>query len=836
MLIQRFFYVVCLILFCTSCTERNPAPNVSSESAQAFFQGDAVNNRTQVGILQTFEVIAPPNQQQRATGALTPVDLGQVSVLHSIGDVKITNNAPINGFPLGETAVVWTAVDSMGNTADAIQIVKVDAGVACSTSELFFQQRVWPVLDQYCMECHTANKVSSGLNFLDASASRYLEQNYLHMKSSSALLDNNGKSVFLNKVSNKNNNHGGKLILSEISEDYQILASMVDRFSLCEQINISPLELVLLNPVQQLRKTTLALAGRLPTINELAIVNSAPSSNDVKNQMGLIIDALFTEKSFYQRLKEIYNDLLLTDAFKNDARALGLSLNDFDNRNYFGTTELMQRGYNGTDSNRLRDFANYGVSQAPLELISYVVKNDLPFTQILTADYVMVNPYSATIFNANVVGESNFNFTYGADWNLFDFERFLPAQLVDNKARVIPHAGILTTLPFLSRYPSSSTNLNRKRARYVFKYFLDTDVEGLADRGGLDLGNVIGQFPTLEDPQCKVCHDVLDPVAGLFKNWNIKGRYLGNNLNWLHTRQPQEMLAPGMNTLPENTLPDSDSASSLRWLAYRISADNRFVNSTVKTIFKGFTGIDVAVDPVFYQALKTSFINQNFNLKKIIKEIVLSPYFLASNALSSSPVNETSHVGTAHLLTPEQLDRKIKAIFNEKQWLSPSKRHLLSEDSYLLLYGGIDSVEITQRTTQATSIIAGVQARIANQLACEVVPLDFSRALTQRELFPFVDIFQVPDNAINTSLIKQNIQYLFSKILGQELLSTDPEVERVYGLFVTVMTSINTNYISQDCRADLSPTSPIVLDELHTVSAWMAVVNYMLRDYYFLYE
>jgi len=835
-LFQRFYSVVCLILICVSCAEHNSATNDSPESAQAFSQGDAVNNRTQVGVLQTFEVVAPPNQQQRATGILTPINLGQLSVLHSIGDVEITNNAPLNGFPLGDTVVVWSAVDSMGNAADAVQIVSVNVGVACSTSELFFQQRVWPVINQYCMECHTANKVSSGLNFVDAGVVDFLQRNFLHMKNSSALLDNNNESVFLNKVTNKNNDHGGELILPAISKEYQILVGMIDRFGVCEQINILPSELVLLSPVQQLRKTTLALAGRLPTASEFALINNAVSSIEVKEQMSLIIDSLLLEASFYQRLKEIYNDLLLTDAFKNDAKALGLPLNDFDNRNYFGTTELMQQGYNGTDSNRLREYANFGLSQAPLELISYVVKNDLPFIEILTADYVMVNPYSATIFGANVIGESNFNFTYGADWNLFDYNRFLPAKLVDNKSRVIPHAGILTTLPFLSRYPSSSTNLNRKRARYVFQYFLDTDVEGLTDRGGLNLDNIVGQFPTLEDPQCKICHDVLDPIAGLFKNWNVKGRYLGNNLNWLHVRQPQEMLAPSFNILPENALPDSDSASALRWLAYKISIDNRFVSSTVKTVFKGFAGIDIADDPVFYQSLKSLFINQNFNLKKLIKEIVFSSYFLASNALVSMPIDQINDVGTAHLLTPEHLDRKIKAVFNEKQWLSPSKRQLLSGDSYLLLYGGIDSNEITQRTTQATSIIAGVQARIANQLACELVPLDFNKSLTQRELFPFVGIHQVPDNALNTSLIKQNIEYLFWKVLGQELLPTDPEVERAYGLFLSVIASVRGNNISQDCSADLLPTNPIVLDELHTVRAWMAIVNYLLRDYYFLYE
>jgi len=365
---------------------------------------------------------------------------------------------------------------------------------------------------------------------------------------------------------------------------------------------------------------------------------------------------------------------------------------------------------------------------------------------------------------------------------------------------------------------------------------LDTDVEGLASRGGLDLGRVIGQFPTLQDPQCKVCHDVLDPVAGLFKNWNITGRFLGNNKNWLHTRTPQEMLSPGYNDLPSDVLPESESGTALHWLATKISTDGRFVDSTIKTIYNGFSGMDITDDPVFYQSLRTLFTTQNFNLKKLIKAIVVGTNFLADNSAQLSVVDQFNGAGTAHLLTPEQLDRKIKAIFNNKQWISPSKRHLLSEDSYLLLYGGIDSKEITERTTQATSIIAGIQKRIANQLACEMVPLDLNTDLDQRKLFPFVTANHVPDNSDNTRLIKQNIQYLFSHILGRDLSIADIEINHVYALFVSVIGAINTVGIENKCQGDLLATNPIVVDGTHTVRAWMAVVNFMLRDYYFLYE
>ena len=37
----------------------------------------------------------------------------------------------------------------------------------------------------------------------------------------------------------------------------------------------------------------------------------------------------------------------------------------------------------------------FGFRRAPLELIAHVVENDRPYTEILTADYIMANPFAA---------------------------------------------------------------------------------------------------------------------------------------------------------------------------------------------------------------------------------------------------------------------------------------------------------------------------------------------------------------------------------------------------------------------------------------------------------
>ena len=45
----------------------------------------------------------------------------------------------------------------------------------------------------------------------------------------------------------------------------------------------------------------------------------------------------------------------------------------------------------------------YGaIDSAPLELIAHVVENDLPYSEILTADYTMVNWFTQQVFRSDV--------------------------------------------------------------------------------------------------------------------------------------------------------------------------------------------------------------------------------------------------------------------------------------------------------------------------------------------------------------------------------------------------------------------------------------------------
>ncbi len=171
-----------------------------------------------------------------------------------------------------------------------------------------------------------------------------------------------------------------------------------------------------------LRNAALHLVGRLPSTAEEALVTQ-------KGEAGLrqALDGMLEEDAFYARLAEIFNDVLHTNRYlsTNGAEAaIGLMRRFPTARWYDPGVDLR-----GSDFTVNRATTNNSVATEPLELIEYVVRNNKPMTEILTANYFMVNGYSAKSY-----GITDVNFT-----NEWDPNEFRPAVLPGT-----PHAGILS--------------------------------------------------------------------------------------------------------------------------------------------------------------------------------------------------------------------------------------------------------------------------------------------------------------------------------------------------------------------------------------------------------
>lgn len=743
---------------------------------------------------------------------------GSVAVLVGPTTARPTFTPDVAGAYIAQLVVNDGQINSAADTVTITVSAPPVPVVSCDSLKSEFQTVTWgQVLRPSCVNCHAG--VSAFLLYPETTAG-FNDLNFNSFKVEAAKNGSGNVPLILRKATNQDP-HSGGAIMAQGSANYLSLSDMINKTRTCTTAVTTGV--IHGSGYNRLRKATLGLAGRLPTAAEEAAVNAAGTEDAaITSAINILLDAVMTENAFYTRVKEIYNDMLLTDYYNVNTRALAeLDKSNFANVDYFESGNLS--GYSDTDVGALQRNANYGVAKAPLELVAHVVRNNRPFTEIVTANYVMVNSYSATIYGAIIPG---FTFTNGDAVTAHDPNEFREARLTDMNNRVYEHSGILSSLPFLGRYPSTSTNRNRARTRYTYLYFLDTDIQGLADRSGLDFSNVIGTVPTLTDPQCTVCHNVMDPVAGLYKNWSTSGTFRGN-ATWYSTA---EMRAPGFTAADRTTtsLPSAENATALQFLGRNIAADGRFAVATVKTVLRGLMGRDAAQDAALVEQLSARFVSGGYNFKSLIKDVVASNSFKAINlGVNENPDNYVT-VGAPILSTPEQLDRKVAAIFGGYQWRSPSG-NMLSGDTFRLLYGGINSMEVTVRTQEPTSVMASIQERIAYQTACSAVPTDFARAASSRVLFPGVVVTDIPDNAAGTDRIKQNIIYLHKRILGEELSVTDPEITRTYNLFEAVWNSTTGTTLPTDCGGGAADTN-------RTMRSWMAVVSYLMMDYKFLFE
>jgi hypothetical protein len=190
-------------------------------------------------------------------------------------------------------------------------------------------------------------------------------------------------------------------------------------------------------------------------------------------------------------------------------------------------------------------------------------------------------------------------------------------------------------------------------------------------------------------------------------------------------------------------------------------------------------------------------------------------------------------LGLVRMLAPEQVERKVAAIFG-KGWgrLTPGDGKLD------MLYGGIDSKEVTERAADPSGAMGAIQRILANDVACKQTALDFSRAPSDRRLFPHIEPDVVPGSAEADAQIRRAIVHLHQRLLGRLDAPDAAEVTRTFELFAGIVSDAagKKGFEKQEiysCRQNLVQPVP---DPNYTVRAWRAVVTYLLRRQEFLYE
>ena len=464
-----------------------------------------------------------------------------------LGAEQLEAGRGLNG-ALGDGAKKWRLEVSANQPIEVMSLLSSPTGHLTNLStvpapgktaaEVFAERISGPIVQGKCIVCHIPGGLAAvtRLHFVGASNADHVAHNLGVFENFVSEVED-GATLILNKIQGVA--HGGGVQVAAGTPEFAdmerflgLLGAGVESASLTPQTLFDTVTLA--PPRKVLRRAALIFAGRTPTEAEYAAVEGGGLA-----ALRATIRGLMTGPEFHEFLIRAANDRLLTDregnvidnhkfvAFSNEEYRLKAAAHaSGDERDRF-TLDQWIFG------------VAYGTSRASLELIAHVVEHDLPYTEILTADYIMANPQVASAYGASTKfddPEDPHEFkpsklvSYYREGDDFRYE-YVPAldavRIIDPGTLITgyPHAGILNTTVFLRRYPTTPTNRNRARSRWTYYHFLGVDIEKSASRTTDPVALADTNNPTMHNPACTVCHRILDPVAGAFQNYGDVGYY-----------------------------------------------------------------------------------------------------------------------------------------------------------------------------------------------------------------------------------------------------------------------------------------------------------------------
>jgi len=719
----------------------------------------------------------------------------------------------------------------------------ITTGNDCTTVPDLFTKTVWPSVRGICVDCHNPGGVANNTRLVFSQDADKQTENYNVLRNFSL-----GNAVtLLNKTIGLPVHGGGAPYVDQSQQEYQDLDSLI---SVMERECGATSTVSFFDDVQfyseqeTLKKAAIVLAGRRPAVSELNAVAAGG-----EDSLRVTIRNMMQGERFERFLSETANNHFLSTGLSGGSNRYPVA------SDYPKVDDIA--------NNTERAIFRAAVQQEPLQLLRYIIRNERPYTEILTANYTVVNPVLASIYEADVPGGFD-NEMDNSEWR----KATIPEML--RFGRIYPHAGVLTTHAWRQRFPTTASNRNRQRAKMVLLQFLGVNLEALAQRPLVSESPFL--VPTLEDPACTSCHNIMDPVAGAFQNWANLNRYRrfsanttalpssyrGNNYprdadgnayyqrgdNWF-----RDVLPPGFNGVLAPGGHEGNEAA-LQWLGQEMAKDSRFSMGAVHFWYHGLFGEKVLTSPgdssaADYQKRLNAFNAQDkifreiaarfpddrghgaYNVKDLLVDLITSQWFRASGIaedVAEERAIELEAVGSYHLLTPEQLSRKMEATMGES-WsrLMPITR------SYGLLYGGFNARNLVERNTSITTVLNAVLERMGNEVGCDIVKNDFLKSTDQRLLFPLVELNHTPDNARENILL--NIQYLHNHMLGELLALDATELLQTYDLFQEVWE--NRDIAPEvTLRCSLNNQN----DAEYSGRSWVIVLLYLMNDPRYIYS
>lgn len=502
---------------------------------------------------------------------------------------------------------------------------------------------------------------------------------------------------------------------------------------------------------EQLIRLSMDLRGVHPSADELAAIEADPL---------------------------LYEDFV--ERYLEDPRLTGRVLEIFDGRfltRTYSSYDQQADGFGATD-------VAWSIAEEPLQLVARILEHDLPYSEIVLADYTMANPVTAAMWDQDYPEG-------GTSWE--------QARYDDGR----DHAGILSMNSMWLRYPSAGGNANRHRANAISKMLMCHDYLSrplLLDRAAVDQLVEDAETAINTNATCQSCHSTLDPLSAhmfgffVYDDEDMMGNMIYRPENEEAWRDYSGK-GPGFYGQP---------TANLGELAEAIVDDPRFADCAVQTVFEGLTQRTLTDDDwTEIQAHRAVFVDGGLQLRPLIRSVVNSEEYKAGVVNDPDLGARLAPVKTA---SPAQL----ASLFESKtgyRWRFGGADGLTTHGQGLpVLFGGIDDQYVTTRSYEPGVGAVYVQERLAWSAAWHVVQHDLDPTRTgDAILLAYVTQDDTPASA--PAAFDKQIRHLYSQLTGLPLTPVATEPERLV----------------------------LMWDQLYSIEqstdqAWAGVVTAVLRD------
>lgn len=507
-----------------------------------------------------------------------------------------------------------------------------------------------------------------------------------------------------------------------------------------------------LDPAHLLLRLSLDLRGVRPSLAEIAAVEEDPAAMDAA------VEDFLRDARFGERVRSLFADVYLT---RQDAWYVSASDFGMDDEPGFAAA----------------------VGDEPLRLLSTVAEEDLPYTDLVTADWTVADEHLGAAWPVDYPeGESGWRVVHYTDGR--------------------PAAGVLATNGFWWRFMSSFSNANRGRANAVSRTFLCEDYLSKPitfDRSvnildGAALGDALAN-----NPGCAACHYSLDPLAAYLWGFFFYDYTSAADTTVYHPERERlwEDYANGVG-------PGYYGATgySVADLGKQIADDPRFVSCGVQRVWEGLLQRPMSLEdtgPLLTH--RAAFTDDGLRLRSLFRSVVGAPEYRSDDGTDP-------RVASRKLVSPDLLASSVEDLTGFR--FSYRGYDMLSTDSYGLrtLAGGVDGQFVTSPARAPTATLLLVQERLAEAAAAHVTDEDRARPDAAR-LFTVTRFTETPTTDRDT--MARQVQELHLRIFADHVDLDGPEVE-----------------------ANLSLWQELYDLDHDPVAAWAGVLTALLRDPYFL--